>query len=211
MKRTIISIAILATLGISGCSSTGSSVDEKKGMAPISQDWKVPIKDTALSVNFADDGIKIHYTVFGKLEKIEVFGQAPVWKGNPTILAEADASAKLTKFVHGKEVSSSETVKIIAKAIEKAQDGYTNEFDSKELKTAGEPVSNKTDSALRNAQTTNDTLVETVTTITARGRLTGMRKVKDFTQDNGRVYVAVYEWSPKDQATADQLRKIMAR
>ena len=209
MKRTIISIAILASLGITGCSSTGSH--QKIEPPAMPQEWKTPVKDTELSVDFKDEGIKVYYTIFGKLEKIEVYGMAPAWKSNVTILAEADAMSKLVKFVHGKEVSSSETVKLLGKAIEKSQDGYTNDFDSKELQADNTPNSRKTNSALRNASVVNDTLVDTVTTITSRGRLTGIRKVKDMVQDNGKMYVAVYQWSQKDQATSEYLRKMMSR
>jgi len=209
MKRTIISIAILASLGITGCSSTGSHT--RVDPPTIPQEWKTPVKDTELSVDFKDEGIKVYYTIFGKLEKIEVYGMAPAWKSNVTILAEADAMSKLVKFVHGKEVSSSETVKLLGKAIEKSQDGYTNDFDSKELQADNTPNSRKTNSALRNASVVNDTLVDTVTTITSRGRLTGVRKVRDIVQDNGKMYVAVYQWSQKDQATSEYLRKMMAR
>lgn len=209
MKRTIISIAILASFGITGCSSTGSNTKAEGPTMP--QEWKTTVKETELSVDFKDEGIKVYYTIFGKLEKIEVYGMAPAWKSNVTILAEADAMSKLVKFVHGKEVSSSETVKLLGKAIEKSQDGYTNDFDSKELQADNTPNSRKTNSALRSASVVNDTLVDTVTTITSRGRLTGIRKVKDMVQDNGKMYVAVYQWSHKDQATSEYLRKMMAR
>ena len=209
MKRTIISIAILASFGITGCSSTGSNTKAEGPTMP--QEWKTTVKETELSVDFKDEGFKVYYTIFGKLEKIEVYGMAPAWKSNVTILAEADAMSKLVKFVHGKEVSSSETVKLLGKAIEKSQDGYTNDFDSKELQADNTPNSRKTNSALRSASVVNDTLVDTVTTITSRGRLTGIRKVKDMVQDNGKMYVAVYQWSHKDQATSEYLRKMMAR
>jgi hypothetical protein len=213
MKRTIISLAVLASVGLSGCSVFKSEDPfSGKGNGPnMPQAWETPIKDTTLSVDFKDDGIKIYYTTLGKLEKIEVYGLAPVWKGNPTVLAEADASVKLVKFIHGKNVSSTETVKVIGKAIEKSQDGLKHDFNSKELQEDLTVSSDKSTSAQRNARYVNDTLTQTVTTITASGRLTGVRKTGDFLQDNGRMYVAVYEWNERDQAVADRLRKIMSR
>lgn len=207
MKRTIISLTILASLGLVGCSSFGSKTKAEAPIVP--QEWKTPVKDATLSVDFRDDGIKVYYTMFGKLEKIEVYGMAPAWKSNVTILAEADAMSKLVKFVHGKEVTSNEVTKILGKAIEKSQDGYSNDFDSKELIADNAPSSRKTNSALRNASVVNETLVNTVTTITSRGRLTGVRKVNDMIRDNGKMYVAVYQWTHKDQATSEYLRKMM--
>jgi hypothetical protein len=52
-------------------------------------------------------------------------------------------------------------------------------------------------------------LVDTVTNITARGRLTGVRKARDMKVDDGKTYVAVYEWSENQQATADFIRDRM--
>jgi hypothetical protein len=213
MKRTIISVAVMASLGLSGCAMFKSEdpLSGKNSGPNMPQSWETPIKDTTLSVDFKDEGIKISYTMTGKLEKIQVYGLAPVWKGNPTVLAEADAAVKLIKFVHGKNVSSTENIKIIAKAIEKSQDGLTNNFDSKVLKDDNTPVTDKTKSALRHANVVTETITETTNTITANGRLTGVRKTGDFLQDGGKVYVAVYEWSERDQAVADRLRKIMSR
>ena len=52
-------------------------------------------------------------------------------------------------------------------------------------------------------------LVEATTTITAQGRLVGVRKIRDRVVQDGRVYVAVYQWSPQDQDTSDFIRNRM--
>jgi hypothetical protein len=62
---------------------------------------------------------------------------------------------------------------------------------------------------MRNAKALNETIVTTVTNITSKGRLTGVRKIRDFQRNDGKVYVAVYVWSDKDQATSEYIRNRM--
>jgi hypothetical protein len=182
-----------------------------------------PLQDQRLSTEFTDEGIKLHYTLTGRLDRIEVHGQADAWKGNVDVLAEADAFAKLTKFIYGSRVANERKVRLIARAIEKAADQKTAgggaldslEFTDRELEAddRGRPG---TDTPRRNvsdrtARILNETVVDAVTTITSRGHLVGVRKVRDRVADDGRLYVAVYQWSPKDQDAADTVRARMLR
>lgn len=217
MKKTVIALSLLAAIGVTGCSTTKDAGVK----APIES--TTAIKDTRIVTEFADEGVKLHYTFTGKLEKIEVFGVAPAWKGNYTILAEADAMDKLVKFVHGKDVSSQRRVKVISRSIERAADSTLNKFQSNDSTVAFKasdleseaPANNdgefntKTNTAKRNASVVDQTLVDTVTNITARGRLTGVRKARDMKVDDGKTYVAVYEWSENQQATAEFIRDRM--
>ena len=88
-KPTLFSIIFMAVLALTSCSTTKTS--------PTSP---TAIKDQKLSTYFTDEGIKITYSLFGKLEKIEVYGQADAWKGNLEALAEADAYASSAKRIH---------------------------------------------------------------------------------------------------------------
>lgn len=217
MKRTAIALSLLAMIGMAGCSSTNTSGIK----APVES--ATAIKDTRITTEFTDEGIKLYYTFTGKLEKIEVFGVAPAWKGNYSILAEADAMDKLVKFIHGKEVSSQRRVKIIGRSLERAADSTLNKFQSTDSTVAfkasdldsEEPTSNdgelntKANTAKRTASVVDQTLVNTVTNITARGRINGVRKMRDMKVDDGKTYVAVYEWSENQQATADFIRERM--
>lgn len=176
------------------------------------------LKDQALATDFKDDGIKIFYTITGKLEKIEVYGQAEAWKGNVETLAEADALAKLVKFVHGNNVTTQRKIRILGKAIEKAQDENVNkslnrdglllttdtELESEIRADALGTESNS--SANRSAKLVNETITETVTNMSAKGRLVSVRKVKDSLANKGKTYIAVYEWSEKGQAVSDTIR-----
>jgi hypothetical protein len=203
MKKTVIALSLLAAIGVTGCSSTA-----KVGAGFGASEDRVAVKDQRLSTEFVDEGIKIYYTVFGNVDKIEVLGSAPVWKGNHDLLAEADAKVKLRKFLHGENVSSDRRIKVIGRAIERAQDRGITESTSRELET-GDNKANHT--AQRQASRVDETLVTALTTITSAGKLRGMRKARDYTVDGGRTYVDVYEWSEKQQGAADQIRGMMLR
>ena len=217
MKKVALAVAIGVI--ISGCSSFGS-----KGITP-SPDAVIPVKEQKLSTSFTDEGVKIYYTASGKLEKIEVHGQAPAWKRNVEIIAEADAMDKLVKFIHGKNVSSERRTKIISKAIDNASDVTSNKFrtvdgtfetESKQLEDEMRSTKNgeeiqKDNTAKRKAQIVDETLVNTVTEIRSAGFLIGVRKISDTTKDDGKVYTAVYQWSEADVATATSIRATMRK
>ncbi len=179
------------------------------------------LKEQRLATDFTDEGIKVYYTLMGKLEKIEIHGQADAWKGNVETIAEADALAKLVKFIYGNEVATERKVKLMGRAIEDAEDIVqrnasastetiaSNDKQLEEEIRADKAPGANTQSAQRKAKILNETLTETVTTMTAKGRLTGVRKVSDYRRNDGKLYVAVYQWSEKDQAASESVRERM--
>jgi len=198
-------------LSLLGCSSTSD-------VRPSGSN----LKDQSIATDFTDEGIKITYTFTGKLESIEVFGQAESWRGNVEALAEADAMAKLTKFVNGQNVSTERRVRIIGKSIEDTQNNKLDKFKNQDgtisitdKQVEYEPFVDRNQQTLqdsssqRNAKAINETIVTTVTNITSKGRLTGVRKIRDFQRNDGKVYVAVYVWSEKDQAASEYIKKRM--
>lgn len=214
MKKTALALAIVAALGLTACGSTKTA----GGLNPPS-DSQVALKDTQISTDFKDEGIRIHYTLLGNLDRIEVFGTAPAWKGNVDIIAEADAMDKLVKFVHGKNVSSDRRVKIMSKTLDRARDNTLNRFKTtddalaftasdieNEVPGGSNEQSSKDNTSRRVADRVENTLINTVNTITAKGRLTGVRKIGDRVINDGKTYVAVYQWSEKDQATSELIR-----
>ena len=204
-------LALTASLILGACSSTPNKPSASSNL-----------KDQAITTDFTDEGIKITYTFTGKLDSIEVYGQAEAWRSNVEAIAEADAMAKLTKFINGKNVSTERRVKVIGRSIEEAQDNrlekYKNQdgtinitdkqIDSESSADKNQQTSQDT-SAIRNAKAINETIVTTMTTITSKGRLTGVRKIRDFQRNDGKTYVAVYVWSDKDQATSEYIRNRM--
>jgi len=214
MKKSALALALAAALGLSACSSTKTT----GGLNPPS-DSQVAVKDTQISTDFKDQGIKIFYTLTGNLDRIEVYGMAPAWKGNVDIIAEADAMDKLVKFVHGQTVSTERRVKIMTKTLDRARDNTLNRFKStdgslsfnatdieNDMPNNSGEESSKDNTSRRVADRVENTLVNTVNTITAKGRLTGVRKIGDRVVGDGKIYVAVYQWSEKDQATSEFIR-----
>jgi hypothetical protein len=202
MKHKFKLILTAAAISMAGCSSSVKLNDP------------VPIKDTKLATNFTDEGVKIFYTFTGRLERIEVYGHADAWKGNVETLAEADALAKLVKFVYGNDVSTNRKVSIIGKAIENAEDTTNTDTitsDSKELESElkNKPNNSNSTNAKRTAKVVNETITDTVTSMKSQGKLVGVRKAKDYQKDNGKTYVAVYVWSEKDQAISENIRTRM--
>ena len=223
MKQSILAVAVAATLGLTACGSNKAP----SGPAGLNQpsDAQVAVKDTRIITEFRDQGIKLHFTLMGNLDRIEVFGVAPAWKGNADVIAELDAMDKLVKFVHGQTVSTERRTKIMARAIDRARDNTMNRFktndqalnftaaelenDSAPLPSISGDERSQNNTSRRVADRVENTLTETVTSITAGGRLTGVRKIGDRVLDDGRTYVAIFQWSEKDQATAEFIRNRM--
>lgn len=209
-------LVLASCLGLIACTSTAPTTRLDVGGERTS------IKDTQISTAFVDDGIKIHYTFTGKLERIEVFGLAQASKRNHQVVAEADAMDKLVKFIHGKSVSTERRVRIVSKSLELASDRADSssnanspviEFDSKQFDSASDapesPSEQRTSNAHRAAKIIDQTLTTTVQEITASGRLRGVRKIGDRISQDGKIYTAIFQWSKNDQAVSDQVRHEM--
>jgi hypothetical protein len=209
MKKLISFLIVAISLGACSSSPNKPSVSSN-------------IKDQSIATDFTDEGIKITYTFSGKLESIEVYGQAEAWRGNVEAVAEADAMAKLTKFVNGQTISTDRRVKVIGKSIEDARDNKLDKYKSQDgtinvtsKQIESDPIadqnkqSSQENTATRSADTINQMVVTTVTNMTSKGRLVGVRKIRDFQRNDGKTYVAVYVWSEKDQATSEFIRNRM--
>lgn len=220
-KTTIETVLILtASLFLGGCSSFGDA-NQSKSQTSLPSEGMGNIKDAKLAVDFSDEGVKVFYSSLGNVDRIEVFGHAPVWKGNHTVIAEADAMDKLVKFVYGQSVSSNKKVEILSKALDIASDDLNKSYQTvdgaitltkKQIEAvpSPNPTSDSQESSnKRIAKTVDQTLVSTVNSMYSQGRLTAIRKVRDEVQDGGKQYVAIYQWSKKDQATANYVRSLM--
>jgi hypothetical protein len=221
VKKTLIALSAVTALGLAACSSTNPTASNGGITAP--SDATVAVKDQTISTDFTDQGIKIYYTTFGSLDRIEITGHAPVWKGNHTVIAEADAMDKLVKFVHGQNVTSSRRVQIMSNVLDRARDNTLNSFKTADGSIAitdkeaenlpadtGEGKEQRENTAHRLADKVDRTLVNTVNTITSSGRLTAVYKTRDSVSSDGKMYFAVYTWSEKDQKSAEFIRNRMA-
>lgn len=226
MKGTkLLAVAVAASF-LGGCSSVSNlnPFSEDKDFT-VSQPGEnsTAVKDQTVAV-VNDEGIKIYYTLLGNLDRIEVYGMADAWKGDGQtleILAEADAKERLVKYLYDNQVNSTRSVEVIAKTLDKARDDALNRvenglapqsvvtFDEEatEAEVATQPSNDNT--SRRVAERIEETKVTALTNITAGGTLRGMRKISSETRNNGRTYVAVYQWSEKDQGVANEIRRKM--
>ncbi len=210
MKTLLLTIAVSLMLGACASKPNGPSSSSTN------------IKDQSIATDFTDEGIKITYTFTGKVQSIEVYGQAEAWRGNVEAIGEADAMAKLTKFINGQNVTTERRIRVIGRSIEDARDNKLDKFKSQDgtITLTDKQIeslpsfdknqqSSQDTSAFRSAKVVNETVITTITNITSKGRLTGVRKIRDFQRNDGKVYVAVYVWSEKDQAASDYIRNRM--
>ena len=182
------------------------------------------IKDLKLATDFTDEGVKVIYTLAGNLKSIEVTGQSEAWKKNVESLAEADALAKLTKYIYGTDISTNRRVQIIGKSMEKFNDKQlekeivsetqnknfnTSNQSSKKTQSLEDEKNKDLTSYKREAEVLNNSIIDTVTKISSAGKLQGVRKIRDFTKDEGKMYVAVYIWTDKDVDTINYLKQRM--
>lgn len=234
MKGTkLLAVAVAASF-LGGCSSVGN-------LNPFSKDKDYVVEQpnsntTAVkdqTVNLSEgEGISIEYTLLGNLEKIEITGTVDSWKcansaNTCEIMAEADAKERLIKYLYQERVTSNRSVEVIAKTLDQARDDATNRiangeqvesitnFERGEVEQSvaqdqatGVQPSN---TARRVAETIETTKVTALTKITSQGTLRGLRKTRSGLINDGKTYVAVWEWSPKNQSTANEIRNLMFR
>lgn len=222
MNKTLLAVAVVAALGLAGCSSTKSPSTNNDLTAP--SDTKVAVKDRVVAAHFRDRGIELHHTFTGELEKIIIWGVAPAWKPQFEVMAELDAKQKLVKFLHGETVSSETRQQIIGRALEKARDNTLNRFDSNtssgadfsfdaatiEAEIQRNPQSTGEDNTSRRiAEMVDRTMIDTAITLRSEGRIVGVIKIEDGRSRDGRFYFAKYEWSPKTRAASETIRRQM--
>jgi hypothetical protein len=219
MKK-LLAVAVATTI-LSGCSSISNPfADNKVGTVVQPTTNETAVKERTISTEFIGNSIKLEYTLLGDLKAIEVVGVAEVWRGQPEIVAEADAKEKLVKFIYGEDVDSNRTTRIIAKSIDKARDNAVNQLQSdlgteismtdKQLEDNAEPSPQDQNTSRRIATTVNQVIANSVTNVSSTGRLTGLRKVHDELRESGKIYAATYRWTEKDLKTATQIRNLMS-
>jgi len=223
MKGTkILALAVAATV-MTGCSTTNLNPFGNDPVTSVSQPTEngVAVKDKTVGLVY-DEGVKIVYTLLGKIKRIEVYGVAPAWKGNVEILAEADAKERLVKYLYDEQVETQRSVEVIARTLDKARDNALNPIGDAELTFDAEEIEaeveqdvqyaqkDKEDNTSRRiAQRVEETKIRELIKITSGGTLRGVRKVGHNVEDDGKLYVAKYEWSPDAQDTANKVRQLM--
>ncbi len=205
----IFRLLLLCCTGLTACSAP------EKNNTLLSHPPTSAIQPSSRIVTeFKREGISIYYTANGEVEKIEAIGYGKLWQNQYEHEAELDAKEKLTKFLRGESVTSSRKTNIIAKSLERVNDKsksntsnstdgirvLAEDIDEKdpqqnntELASMSKSYSNR--QAFNNAQT-----ITTSITVTAAGRLSAVKKIRGQIIEDGKIYMAIYEWSPKQQS-----------
>ena len=218
VKHTLISLAIVTSLGLVACSSTQSPVGGLDG------GQITPINAQKLSSNFSRKGIKIEWNcnwptgLFnatcskGDIKSIEVtayapsYGNSEVNRENAYRVAELTANRKLIEFLQ-KDVASSSVVKTLTKNVEKAQDRIKNRIRAdEEVAMSDEDAAKDTNYAVReNTNETVRTLSESIRN-NAEGKLKGaMLKEADIV-DRQTVRVVI-RWDKDSERASSYMRK----
>ena len=228
MKKQVITVAVASVLlSTTGCSSTRSD----SGINPRSSANTAISEQRIAASEFKRQGIKVYYTLTGKLEAIEAIGYAPVWGNSENAVresyrvAELEAKKSLNDFINRETITSTTSVKMISQNLEQANDKKINNFNSNrsgdpdELVTSDDSVNQaKTAQTTRDDNTAvrNDALrisstVNTTITNTNQGILGGLYLVDGQSINNGKNVRVVMRWDRKHEDIRMQVRGLMMR
>jgi len=228
MKRSILALAVIATLGLTACSSTKTSADVSDRGTAIPAGNQQAISEQRLASEFKRQGVRVIYTLRGELEAIETIGYAPVWGNSQNAareafrVAELEAKKSLNDFINKETIRSTTSVQMISKNLEKATDNKTNNFatnrnrdtvasvaSDEEAKVDGE-VNREENTAVRKDALEVATRVNTTITTNNRGILGGLYLVEGDVINDGKTVRVVYRWEVKHQPVRMQIRNMMA-
>jgi hypothetical protein len=213
---------------VAGCSSFGKKNDVSQG-GMINPGAQQAISEQRVVNDFRRQGIRVIYSLTGELEAIESTGYAPVWGNSQNAIresyrvAELEAKKAMNDFINRETITSSVSVSMISRNLERAQDNKNNSFSSN---TTGrdDVVSEVTDEEMmsggtgsgrqENRATRQDALniasrVNTNISIRNTGILGGMYLVEGTVINNGRNVRAVYRWDRKHNAVRGNVRNLM--
>lgn len=229
MKRSILALAVIATLGLTACSSTKTAVDVGNSGTAIPAGSQQAISEQRLASEFKRQGVKVIYSIRGELEAIETTGYAPVWGNSQNAareafrVAELESKKSLNDFINKETIRSTTSVQMISKNLEKAVDNKTNNFatnknrdtvasiasDDETAKADGE-VNREENTAVRKDALEVATRVNTTITTNNRGILGGLYLVEGDVINDGKTVRVVYRWEVKHQPVRMQIRNMMA-
>jgi hypothetical protein len=223
MKRSIFSLAVVATLVLTACSSTKNQT----GSPGISTGTQTAISEQLAVSDFKRQGIRVVYSTTGKLQAIETVGYAPIWGRSQNSVREAyrvaelEAKKSLNDFINQEVIATETSVKMVSRNIERARDNKVNDFATNRnrdivssVETDEEPSDSNNFNREANTATRNDALnivsvVNNTIKIRNQGILGGLYLVEGNVVDGGRMARVVYRWDEKHVKTRQQLRGAM--
>jgi hypothetical protein len=184
-------------------------------------------------------GVRITYTLTGELDSIEATGYAPVWGNSQNAareafrVAELEAKKSLNDFIHKETITSSVSVAMVSRNLEKARDNKTNNFatnrnrdqvaaritDAELENNLDQPVAdaNKDDvnreenTAIRNDAMNIASRVNTVITSSNKGIISGLYLVEGEAINGGKNVLVLYRWDTKSAAARPVIRNLMSQ
>lgn len=224
-------LIIMITAALTGCGVLDSFTKSSTTVSPgntINPGPQQAISEQRLSSDFRRDGVRITYTLTGALDSIESTGYAPVWGNSENArreafrVAELEAKKAMNDFINRETITSSVSLDIISKNLEKAQDNKTNNFTSNRApdtisssdedldRSANSDSTNRTENtAIRNDALRIATNTRTEIRINNRGILSGLRLKEGEVINNGRTVRVVYVWDRKGNDQRGVIRSLM--
>ena len=239
MKRNILAAAV--AMALTGCATIenltrpGTAVGPGTNINPGNQQ---AISEQRLTSDFKREGVRVTYTQKGELEAVEATGFAPVWGNSENArreafrVAEMEAKKAMNDFINQETITSSKSLEIISRNLEKARDNKTNNFTSNRQSTItssddevnsegtgndtdGTGTSNKADgNKTENVAIRNDALriasnTRTEIRIQNKGILSGLQLKETEVLNNGRTVRATYRWDRKNSEQRPMIRGLM--
>lgn len=227
MKRYASSIAVLiAALALGACSTT-KTAEGSPGVSPGPQS---AISEQLAVSDFKRKGIRIVYSMTGKLEAIEATGYAPIWGRSQNSVREAyrvaelEAKKSINDFINQEVIKSETSVRMISRNIERAKDNKTNNFATnrnrdvvasletdEEVVQDAENYNREANTGVRNDALSIVSIVNNTISVRNQGILAGLYLVEGDVVDGGRVVRAVYRWDQKHNNVRATIRNQMTQ
>jgi hypothetical protein len=220
MKRVLVVAAVLA---LSACSSTKNQT----GSPGISPGPQTAISEQLAVSDFKRRGIRVVYSLTGKLEAIETVGYAPVWGRSQNSVREAyrvaelEAKKSLNDFINQEVISTETSVKMVSRNLERARDNKVNDFatnrsrdvvasvESDETPSDANNFNREANTATRNDALSIATVVNNSIKTRNQGILGGLYLVEGDVVDGGRTVRVVYRWDEKHNKQRGHIRQQM--
>lgn len=228
MKHKLIVVAVAAA--VTGCAMFDRVTQVRPGTT-IDPGPQQAISEQRMTSDFRREGVRVIYTLTGALEAIEATGYAPVWGNSENArreafrAAELEAKKALNDFINQETITSTKSMEIISKNLEKARDTKVNNFASNRLpnmiSSSDEDLENnsRTQADGDRSQTENvarredamriATNTRTEIRVQNRGILGGLQFKEGGVINDGRTVRAVWRWDKKNNEQRGAIRGLM--
>jgi hypothetical protein len=234
MKKTLVAMA-LTTAFLGGCASN-KPVDPAANV-PVPAGPQQAISEQRVVNDFTRQGVKVVFDLRGNLEAIEVTGYAPVWGNSQNAIREAfrvaelEAKKSLNDFINKETITSSTSVAMVSRNLERARDNKTNNFATNRGRDAvnsavsdaelegsldapiqdpnKDDVNREENTATRNDAVNIASRVNTTITTRNTGILSGLYLVEGEAINGGRNVRVVYRWDQRTSQARPAVRNLM--